>query len=308
MYSMIALIGFYTTVFGQSALTAGDHFALVNGVRLHYVVRGKGPVCLLPSPGWGPSIGYLTATMAPLEKYFTIVYYDTRMSGQSTGPSDTTKYAIKDFVEDMDGLRVLLKQEKVWIMGHSGGGYQVLDYGIYHSDHLKGIIALDALAGDDSLRSAELTRIVLKRKGQPYYEKGADILLGKDTTNYTLAQSTPLILPFYFHDPAKMNVFLQLDVGQMSEEAGRYTSAARIFGENLLPELGKITVPTLVVVGDDDFVCDKVSQADRIVKRIPSSNELVIADAGHFCWFEQPKPFFDGVGGWLGRQGVKEQP
>ncbi len=94
----------------------------------------------------------------------------------------------------------------------------------------------------------------------------------------------------------------------MSEKAAQYTGAARIFGENLLPELGKITVPTLVVVGDDDFICDKVSQADRITKQIPSSYEIVVADAGHFCWFEQPKPFFDGVEGWLGKQGVKEQP
>jgi proline iminopeptidase len=306
-FFLLTLINVSTFLLGQDALKHGDHFALINGIKLHYYVKGKGPVCLVPSPGWGPSIGYLRSTLQPLENYFTIVYYDTRISGQSAGPVDTTKYRGIDFMDDMDSLRQYLKQEKVWVMGHSGGGFQVLNYGIHHGDHLKGIIALDALAGDDSLRAAELTKGVLKRKAQPYYQKGADILLGKDTTNYSLSESTPLILPFYFHDPSKMNAFIKLDVSPLSEKANQYTNAARLFGENLIPDLGKIGVPTLVVVGDDDFDCDKISQADRIAKNISTSYEIVIKDAGHFCWFEQPSRFFDAVEGWLKKQGVKQQ-
>lgn len=307
IYFLIALISFKALLFGQKPLDNGDHFALINGIKIHYYVSGKGPICLLPSPGWGPSIGYLKSTLQPLENYFTIVYYDTRMSGQSTGPADTTKYTSNDFMDDMDSLRIYLKQEKVWIMGHSAGGFQVLNYGIHHNDHLKGIIVLDGVAGEDSLRSAQLTQIVLKRKGQPYYEKGADVLFGKDTTNYSLEQTMEYILPFYFHDPAKMNEFLKLDVMQMSDKAQQYTSAAGFDREYLFPDLGKITVPTLVVVGDDDFICDKISQADRIARNIPSSSEIVIKDAGHFSWFEQPKQFLDDCELWLKKQGVKKQ-
>jgi len=60
-------------------------------------------------------------------------------------------------------------------------------------------------------------------------------------------------------------------------------------------------------VGDDDFVCDKVSQADRIVKNIKNSTEIVIKDAGHFCWVEQPIQFFNDCGNWLEKQGLKKQ-
>ncbi len=306
LFSLL-LCCFATFSFGQNTLSKGDHFAEINGIRIHYYVSGKGPVCLLPSPGWGPSIGYLKSTLQPLENYFTIVYYDTRMSGESSGPADTTKYTSKDFMDDMDSLRIYLRQEKVWVMGHSAGGFQVLNYGIHHSDHLKGIIVLDGIAGNDSVRIAELTKLVLKRKGEPYYEKGADILFGKDTTNYSLEQSLSYILPFYFYDITKMNEFLKLDVAQMSEEANRYTRAAGFDTEYLFPDLGKITVPTFVVVGDDDFICDKVSQADRITKDISSSSEIVIKNAGHFCWFEQPKQFMDGCDGWLKKHGIKKQ-
>ena len=146
----------------------------------------------------------------------------------------------------------------------------------------------------------------MKRKEQPYYKKGADIIFGKDTTNYTLAQFIPYYFAILFHDPAKMNEFLKLDVAQMSEQAGRILQAAGSGTEYLFPNLGEITVPTLIVVGDDDFICDKVSQADRIARDIPSSSEIVIKDAGHFSWFEQPKQFFDDCESWLKKQGLKK--
>ena len=93
----------------------------------------------------------------------------------------------------------------------------------------------------------------------------------------------------------------------MSEKAGSYTTAAKFSTEYLFHELKKITVPTLVVVGDDDFVCDKISQADRIVRNIPSSSEIVVKNAGHFCWFEQPEQFYHDCEAWLIKQGIKKR-
>lgn len=293
-------------LFGQDRLSEGDHFAEINNIKLHYFVRGNGPVCLVPSPGWGPSIDYMKNSLSPLEKYFTVVYYDTRMSGQSTGPEDPTKYTSQDFMNDMDSLRVYLKQKKIWIMGHSSGGFQVLNYAIHHNEKLHGIIALDAIAGSDSLRRAESVKTIMNRKGQPYFEKGSKILLHQDTIEYSSSESMQLTMPFYFHDPNKIADFQKLNP-QISGKAQQYSGASEFGMEYIFPDLNKITVPTLVVVGDDDFVCDKVSQADRIVERIKNSTEIVIKDAGHFCWVEQPTRFFNDCENWLKKQGLVEQ-
>jgi pimeloyl-ACP methyl ester carboxylesterase len=86
----------------------------------------------------------------------------------------------------------------------------------------------------------------------------------------------------------------------------RYTRASNFGSEYLFPELNKIKVPTLVVVGDDDIICNKVSQADRIVMNIPSSSEIVIKDAGHFPWVEQPTQFCSECITWLKKQNLKE--
>jgi proline iminopeptidase len=59
---------------------------------------------------------------------------------------------------------------------------------------------------------------------------------------------------------------------------------------DLRPELGRISAPTLVVVGDDDFICDVVA-AREMADRIPGARLAVIAEAGHFPWVEQPAAF-----------------
>ncbi|WP_461378176.1 alpha/beta fold hydrolase [Cloacibacterium normanense] len=306
---LLTIITFCLTnlAFGQNALSKGDHFADINGIKIHYYVSGKGPICLVPSPGWGPSINYLKNSLTPFEKYFTIVYYDTRSSGQSTGPNDSTKYSSRDFMNDMDSLRVYLKQPKVWVMGHSMGGFQVLNYGIHHNENLNGIIALAPLAGRDSIYEREFTKMVMKRKGEPYFEAGSNIFFGKDTTKNKNSEMMPYIFPFYFHDVNKISEFEKLGDPQISDKAGEYTDASLFGSEYLFPLLTKIKVPTLIVVGVDDFICDKVSQADRIVKNIPNATEIVINDAGHFSWVEQPIQFFADTEKWLKKQKLKVQ-
>ena len=142
----------------------------------------------------------------------------------------------------------------------------------------------------------------MKRKGQPYFEKGSKIFFGKDTTKYKMKEMMQFIGPFYFHDKNKIADFVKLDDPQLSDKAAEYTIASKFGTEYLFPELNKIKVPTLIVVGDDDFICDKVSQADRIHKTITNSDEIIIKDAGHFSWIEQTKQFFADTEKWLKKQ------
>ncbi|CAM4062214.1 Pimeloyl-ACP methyl ester carboxylesterase [Pedobacter westerhofensis] len=285
------------------ALFKGEHYAPLNGVIIRYIVSGQGPVCLCPTPGWGPSLVMYKNSLHPLEEYFTMVYYDTRMSGRSSGPEDPMKYTSEDFMKDMDALRNYLQQEKIWLMGHSSGAYQALNYGIHHNDNLNGIIAISAIAGRDSLSGEELKNNILKRAAKPRQQRGAAIFLGNDTTNYTLNEQVRLSLPLYFHDQDNLAVFAEkTGVLELSEKAFRYTNASKNGSELLFPLLHKITVSALIVVGDDDFICDKISQSDRIHEQIASSTLLVIKNAGHYCWIEQPEQFFEGCRAWIKEQ------
>ncbi len=59
---------------------------------------------------------------------------------------------------------------------------------------------------------------------------------------------------------------------------------------DLRPELARIATPTLVVVGEDDFICDVVS-AREMADAIPGAQLATIPEAGHFPWVEQPAAF-----------------
>jgi pimeloyl-ACP methyl ester carboxylesterase len=297
----------------QSRLTPGEHFAPVNGITLHYYVAGRGPVCLVPSPGWGISVDYLYKSLTPLEKYFTMVFYDTRMSGKSTGPDDSTQYTSIDFMNDMESLRAYLGQQKIWLLGHSAGGIQTLFYAVNHTAQLNGIIVIDAIAGRDSFYLADHQRAIARRKGKPYYKEGYylithfdSILNHEDSIYYTFGQMLDSTLPFYFHDPSKIKDLPQSN-SAVSDKARAYTTASHFSTEYLYPKLHGINVPALVIVGDDDFICPRASGADRIAKDIPNSTEIVIKDAGHFCWIEQPQQFFPACEKWLSKNGVKRQ-
>ncbi len=154
----LLIFGFKNYSFAQSPLDKGEHFATINGLKLHYEVSGNGPVCIFPTPGWGPNLDAYKNSMPELEKYFTVVWLDTRASGKSAASEKPEDYQTANFVEDIEQLRLHLKQNKVWIMGHSMGGWQVLNYGIKYSKNLNGIIAVAAFVGFDELAQTELMK------------------------------------------------------------------------------------------------------------------------------------------------------
>jgi proline iminopeptidase len=290
-------------------LAPGEHFAAVNGFTLHYTVRGRGPVLLLPSPGWGPSVqSYIP--MPGFEERWTVVYFDTRHSGKSTGPEDATQYTLQHYIDDIDAFRTYLGQEQVFIAGHSAAGHQALAYGIAHSDRLLGIIAIDANVAIDDVRMGEMIGRINARRSRPFYQEHATYI--DDAMALMSGQGggpRPSIQDviaatgaFYFHDPEIADeVFGTME---FDDAVLAYSKVSGFQRDVLLPELARITVPTLLVYGDDDFQCDPVSQGQRAHDALPGSRFEVIADAGHMPWVEQPEAFAAVVADWAEQVGA----
>ncbi|GAA2913646.1 hydrolase [Actinoplanes cyaneus] len=285
-----------------------EQFAEINGVNLHYYVTGSGPVLLVPAPGWGPSVQYLIP-LTVLEKHCTVVYFDTRHSGKSSGPESADQYTLEHFVADIEALRVHLGAPKIFLAGHSAGGHQALAYGIEHPENLLGIIAIDANAALDDVRAAEMMKMIEKRRTEPFYRahptyiddamaamtgRGGDALTIQDILDRTGA--------LYFHDPElAAGAFARME---FDEQVLHYSQASGFQSRDLLPDLHRITAPTLIVVGDDDFQCDPVSQGMRMHENLPASTLAIIKDSGHFPWLEQPAAFDAACTAWFGELNV----
>ena len=140
----------------KSAQAPQSRFANVNGVRLHYLIAGKGdPVVLLhgyaeTSHMWLPLIAELAETHA-------VVAPDLRGAGQSSTPPDG--YAKAAMAQDIHALARKLGHERVRIVGHDIGLMVAYAYAAQYPSEVDRIVLMDAfLPGVGKWRDVWLMR------------------------------------------------------------------------------------------------------------------------------------------------------
>ena len=282
-----------TNIANDTSITSGEFTAQINGLKLWYKVSGRGRVCILPTPGWGPSSDLYFLKLKPLESMFTMVYLDTRGCGRSELP-DLNAYAMKDFVADLEGLRKYLGVKTMWLMGHSDGGPMILNYAFQYSDHVEGMILVDAPVGNTSKSNERIERMQL-RKNEPWFDEAFKAFQKMPTTQKEFVTYINTILPFFFTSIA--NLEKNRDVFEktsLSFHAQRGRGQSDQSSADLATFLPAMKIPTLIIVGNDDFICAP-SAAENLHSQIPNSKLVIIENAGHFPWLEQPQHFFDGI-------------
>jgi proline iminopeptidase len=64
------------------------------------------------------------------------------------------------------------------------------------------------------------------------------------------------------------------------------TETWALSGYNLLPKLKTVSIPTLVIYGDHDFI--PAATAEHITQAIPNARMVTLKDCGHFTYLECP--------------------
>ncbi|HTX17752.1 MAG TPA: alpha/beta hydrolase [Bacteroidota bacterium] len=277
----------------DTSIAQGEFTAQINGLKLWYKVSGKGPVCILPTPGWGPSGELYFLKLTPLEEMFTMVYLDTRGCGRSERP-DLHAYSMRDLVSDLEGLREHLGVDSMWLLGHSDGGPMILNYACAHRVRVKGLILVDAPAGTPG-EGAERMRRLQMRKGEPWFEKTWKEFQTPPTTQIEFESYIRSILPFFFS--SQVNLEKNLDVFEkttLSFEAQCGRGLSDQSTADLASNLPTMKIPTLILAGDEDFICPP-SSAEALHDLIPNSSLVEIKQAGHFPWLEKPEEFFQSI-------------
>lgn len=277
----------------MSQLQPGEFMVSLNDLNLWYRVSGHGPVCLAPSPAWGASSDYLFRSLEPLDDLFTMVYLDTRGTGRSERPEALEAYTWERLTADLEALRRHLQQEQVWLLGHSYAGAQVMQYSLDHPRHVQGLILVDTYAGDDAEAQEDVNRRREARQHELWYGEADRAWKSAPRTDTELGQMFQTILPFYFVDQAKRERNAAVFAAMMASiQAWRGEGQRTPF--SLLDRLREIQAPALIVVGAGDFICSP-RQAQQLHWGLPNSKLLLIEEAGHFPWMEQPEAFYQGL-------------
>lgn len=292
----------------QPALHNGEFTAKLNSLRLWYKVSGQGPVCLMPAPGWGPSSDLYFRTLKSLEKTFTIVYLDTRGTGRSERAKSAMEYTWDHLVADLEALRAHLKQDKVWMMGHSEGGMQIMHYACKHPERVSGLILLATKAAISPADQLAFVARVMRRKDEPWFPEAVKTYqAGPPKSDQEMAAWMKKLLPAYWADPTRIEKHQEhFAATSMSVDAMRGTEASRKDPFDLTGELRKVMAPALIVAGDKDIICPPAA-ARQIHLSLPNSKLLVIEDCGHFMWLEQADEFNSQVPQFLRALGLRQQ-
>lgn len=135
-FAVVSALALAAPAVGRAAdfdTTFTHHTAEVNGVKLHYVVGGKGePVVLLH--GWPQTWFEWRKVMPRLAEKYTVIVPDLRGLGDSSRPA--AGYDKRTVAEDVHQLVRQLGHRRVHVVGHDWGGAVAYAYAAAHRDEV----------------------------------------------------------------------------------------------------------------------------------------------------------------------------
>lgn len=244
-------------------------------VSLAYEAQGSGPLVVFLH-GIG---GNRTNWYGQLDQFgdrFCAVTWDARGYGASDDSPRTLKFS--DYADDLNRLLDHLKAERAHLVGLSMGGMILQDFYNRYPQRVATLSLVDTSAGF-GVASEEAKRDFLARRLDP---------LEKGLTPTDIAPGVVEVLAGK-NAPEAIRAKLRASISALRVEPYKQALHA-IVTTDFRSVLPKITVPTLVIVGEEDVVTPP-SASDFLVKNIPGASLVTIPQAGHLTNIEKPEAF-----------------
>jgi proline iminopeptidase len=133
---VLALLVFTSVAYAEDGSFTRD------GVQLHYRTAGSGTPIVILSGGPGFEVDYMIPVGDFLPASYQRVFLEQRGTGRSRVEPTSDTMTIRNVVEDIEGLRVHLKQERLFLVGHSWGGMLAMAYAAAHPDRIDRMILI----------------------------------------------------------------------------------------------------------------------------------------------------------------------
>jgi pimeloyl-ACP methyl ester carboxylesterase len=256
--------------------TSGAHQPVrvpVGDVELDVEVRGEGlPVLFVHGFPFDHTVWrHQIATLGRCKR----IAPDLRGVGSSGTPSAADGYSMARYAADLVAVLDALGVREAALCGLSMGGYVIFELMRRYPERVKALVLVDTKPEADSAE-AKRGRDALAR------------LAEREGQNAVVEQLLPSLL-------SAGTRTTEPDVVAQVREMGRRWSVPGLVGAlgalrerpDSTDTLGRIGVPTLVLVGGDDEVVSP-SVARAMARRIPGAQCHVIPAAGHIAPLEQP--------------------
>ncbi len=202
------------------------------------------------------------------------------------GPVTIASTLEGDTVAEVAGNILKTAPPRFALAGISMGGYISLEIMRQAPERIVGLALLDTTARPDTPEQTAQRRLTLKQA-----QKG-------DFISTALASLTSLM------HPARRSESPLREINERMAQAVGLDGFARqleliISRPDSRPSLAKITVPTLVLVGDADALTP-VDRAREIVEEISGAKLVVVPECGHLSTIERPHEVSRALLDWMG--------
>ena len=280
----------------------------VNGTRLYVDVDGsqlafdepgrliERPTIVVLHGGPGFDQGYLRPGLGGLRELAQVVFLDLRGQGRSGRP-DVRTCTLEQMADDVAGVCDLLGIDEPVVFGHSSGGFVALHLALRRPDLVRGLILCDTAPTLVVLPDDNPPPGLAERSSARAVQVAAR-LFGGDISAESLAAFDELVAPFYAGPRHTEIPGLLLPLSGFVPEIAQFFFGELADGYDLRPRLAHILPPTLVVAGHYDWVCPPAASR-ALAAGIPDARLVLVPDAGHFPFSEEPAIFHDIVATYL---------
>jgi len=242
--------------------------------QLFYEVAGDGPAIVLLHPFplnhnfWAPVAEQLSAR-------YRLLLPDLRAHGVSElgdGPATMQKLA-----DDLAALCREARITKAFFVGVSIGGYLLFEFWRRYREHVSALVLANTRAAAETPESRAARRAsadkVLREGTAGFIEE----MLPRLTSPVTRSNRPDIV------DAARrmMQAMSPQDIAGVQQGMAERPDS--------IPTLKTITVPTLIIMGEDDSV--PLAEAELMRQQISGSRLQVIPCAGHYAALERPAEF-----------------
>lgn len=265
----------------------------LDGVKLYYEEVGQGTPILFVHEfasdhrSWEPQ-------MREFGKRYRCIVYSARGYPPSDVPADESAYSYLHVMRDAIAVLDHLKIESAHFIGLSMGGYTSLQAALNHPARVRSLVLAGTGAGSERWYTADFHKHS-RALGGTFEREGST----RVAETYGMGPSR---IPFLLKDPRGFAEFTQR-LAEHDASGSAFTSrgfqGARPSLYDFEDAIRKLTMPALIVVGDEDERC--IEPGLFLKNAISASGLVMLPKTGHVVNLEEPDLFNQVVGDFLAR-------
>jgi pimeloyl-ACP methyl ester carboxylesterase len=267
------------------------HATTNDGVRLYYEETGRGRPLILVHEFAGDFRSF-EAQLRHFGKRYRVIAFNARGFPPSDVPESPASYSQARAADDILSVLDHIAEQKAHIVGLSMGGFATLHFGLRHHGR-----ALSLCVGGCGYGAELETRESFRSEADTI----ADFIRSSGMQAFSERYAYgPTRVQFENKDPRGFAEFKQMlsehsAIGSANTQAGVQKERPSLY--SLVEEMKQITVPTLVIMGDEDWPC--LLPGILMKQSISSAALSIIPNAGHAINIEEPDEYNRIVGEFL---------